>query len=674
MLLLLSTGCPNFADKDDPDDGDAGPDDDDDDDDDSDDNDDDDAIGETEIRCGHDKSSTTAGVTSTIPSYDIAEDEYDGGENIYALPLAEDARVTFELDTSQQGLDIFLLDQYSDPDQAIAYGDSTFTVDLEAGDYHIVVDGKDGAEGSFKISSTCRSKAFAGARSAYGGDGTATVDWTPPDWAKKSSLTYYVYMADQWGAQDFSDPTDSRTDDLYIASGLTNGMVKCFAIGYESPDGNIFISENQACARPAPVFTVGANGDYANIAQAISAAEQDSDGGNILVRGGSYTDALDINTSKGIGLYGGFSDSWNRDLFNNKSTIQVIGDPITATGGTVLIDGFIFSSGTTGVNVDEGTLYLSNNEFSNQSTCLDTTGSTAADKHLYIAYNTFTDTGTVALNLVDVGDGEFVVDGNLFARSPNPSTTAILVENRLTSTSSASFSILNNSSSGFGNGIFFTADANTTGTKSLNLQIDQNEISAAGTAGIRLASIGSNGSSLTLNASTILRNQVLDSEAGILIEHGDASTSALFTWNLETANNVLADNTTGISATGFDANYSLDGSSIINNVIAYNTVDGLDYDSTGTTTVTNSIFWENDGADIVDDTNLLINYCTVQDGASGTGNSADDPKFEDSSSDDFHLQDISPAINAGNPNVADNDQDGTRNDMGAYGGPNALKP
>jgi hypothetical protein len=39
------------------------------------------------------------------------------------------------------------------------------------------------------------------------------------------------------------------------------------------------------------------------------------------------------------------------------------------------------------------------------------------------------------------------------------------------------------------------------------------------------------------------------------------------------------------------------------------------------------------------------------------------------SNDDFHLAPISTLINAGNPAAAYYDADGTRNDMGAYGGP-----
>ncbi|MDP3790166.1 MAG: hypothetical protein Q8R48_07185, partial [Candidatus Omnitrophota bacterium] len=48
----------------------------------------------------------------------------------------------------------------------------------------------------------------------------------------------------------------------------------------------------------------------------------------------------------------------------------------------------------------------------------------------------------------------------------------------------------------------------------------------------------------------------------------------------------------------------------------------------------------------------------------GPGNINDDPLFADLS----HLQPSSPCVNAGDPAAQYNDKDGTRNDMGAYGG------
>jgi parallel beta-helix repeat protein len=55
----------------------------------------------------------------------------------------------------------------------------------------------------------------------------------------------------------------------------------------------------------------------------------------------------------------------------------------------------------------------------------------------------------------------------------------------------------------------------------------------------------------------------------------------------------------------------------------------------------------------------------------GTGSDSADPAFVDTAARDFHLQPGSPCINAGNPAPQYNDPDGSRNDMGAYGGPGA---
>jgi len=51
----------------------------------------------------------------------------------------------------------------------------------------------------------------------------------------------------------------------------------------------------------------------------------------------------------------------------------------------------------------------------------------------------------------------------------------------------------------------------------------------------------------------------------------------------------------------------------------------------------------------------------------GTGDISEDPQFSNTS--DFYLDGSSPCIDAGDPAPAYNDIDGTRNDMGAYGGP-----
>ena len=54
------------------------------------------------------------------------------------------------------------------------------------------------------------------------------------------------------------------------------------------------------------------------------------------------------------------------------------------------------------------------------------------------------------------------------------------------------------------------------------------------------------------------------------------------------------------------------------------------------------------------------------------GNIKDDPLFADPKNGDFHLMPDSPCINGGNPAPIYNDPDGSRNNMGAFGGPGAY--
>jgi hypothetical protein len=63
------------------------------------------------------------------------------------------------------------------------------------------------------------------------------------------------------------------------------------------------------------------------------------------------------------------------------------------------------------------------------------------------------------------------------------------------------------------------------------------------------------------------------------------------------------------------------------------------------------------------------NYVTYPDQTGNNGNISADPEFVDLANLDVHLGAGSPSIDTGDPAVQFNDPDGTRNDMGAYGGP-----
>jgi parallel beta-helix repeat protein len=91
------------------------------------------------------------------------------------------------------------------------------------------------------------------------------------------------------------------------------------------------------------------------------------------------------------------------------------------------------------------------------------------------------------------------------------------------------------------------------------------------------------------------------------------------------------------------------------------------YDSSPT--IVSSILWGDvapSGSEIYVATGApKVRYCDLQAGWPGTGNIDADPLFVDPGAGDFHLQPVSPCIDAGSPNSPP-DPDGTRTDMGAF--------
>ncbi len=86
---------------------------------------------------------------------------------------------------------------------------------------------------------------------------------------------------------------------------------------------------------------------------------------------------------------------------------------------------------------------------------------------------------------------------------------------------------------------------------------------------------------------------------------------------------------------------------------------------------TNNLVWGNRSVQIGAEisgapANTICTYCCVRGGFAGEGNISDYPLF---ASDDLQLETGSPCINSGNPDASLNDPDGSRSDIGAYGGP-----
>ncbi len=102
---------------------------------------------------------------------------------------------------------------------------------------------------------------------------------------------------------------------------------------------------------------------------------------------------------------------------------------------------------------------------------------------------------------------------------------------------------------------------------------------------------------------------------------------------------------------------------ILNNIISFNGVNINDFG--GIKSLVKSTY--------IDYNNWYKNEPQDKEGGTiGQGNIGYDPKFVDPDNGDFHLTKFSKAINRGDPSEIYNDVDGTRNDMGCYGGPSPF--
>lgn len=138
------------------------------------------------------------------------------------------------------------------------------------------------------------------------------------------------------------------------------------------------------------------------------------------------------------------------------------------------------------------------------------------------------------------------------------------------------------------------------------------------------------------------------------------------------------------SALGAGAVHMADGQSvsIVNVVAALNTTgndkEACAIEAGSNSTLYNSAAYGNEGSGLCSDGDAAYNisYGNQEEDfilggmpGPGEGDLTDDPQFIDPNLGDFTIRDSSPMIDAGNPDSVYNDADGSRNDMGAYGGP-----
>jgi|GEM_PF-4600585 len=207
---------------------------------------------------------------------------------------------------------------------------------------------------------------------------------------------------------------------------------------------------------------------------------------------------------------------------------------------------------------------------------------------------------------------------------------------------------------------------------------------------------------LTNVTDTLIRNNVFESN------RADNRGSALWMANSDNVrfeNNLFNGNSRSSSATLTLASVQISdsGFSFFNNVITSGDGDGLTLENGATGTIENNIFFDNgsasEGFGFVDTSvsstskiafNLFFQNAqgsfqlngVAKTAAEANDLSGDDMIFENREGDplfanapvgDFHLVAGSPAIDAGDPDPAFNDAtNGTRNDLGVFGGRNPL--
>ena len=161
----------------------------------------------------------------------------------------------------------------------------------------------------------------------------------------------------------------------------------------------------------------------------------------------------------------------------------------------------------------------------------------------------------------------------------------------------------------------------------------------------------------------ILNNVIADNDAQFsgTIDFANTGLTLADTLDVLIENNTIVGNEASQSYYGANITiYNSADAVIINNIFGYGSVGYGIGGSSGATysSCEYNDFWNNDAGDVRTD----MRQC-------GSSNQEVDPVFVSRSGHDYHLQASSGCVDAADPDMAYNDTDGSRGDLGGYGGP-----
>ena len=178
------------------------------------------------------------------------------------------------------------------------------------------------------------------------------------------------------------------------------------------------------------------------------------------------------------------------------------------------------------------------------------------------------------------------------------------------------------------------------------------------------------GADLTILTGSVIAEDVSGARiSGFSIEDGIQARNS----SLSLTNSIIVD-FAGTAIWGVHSDFQ-----VINNVLTNNGQDAIFLHDSTTAIIKNNIIVHNGSFGIsgVESASATVDYNDVWGNTenylefipAGENDISEDPIFVNSNNGNFHLQSGSPCIDAGDPAPQFNDPDGSRNDMGAFGGP-----